>query len=144
MPLYEYRCTSCGYKFEKIQKFSDAPEQVCPKCQGELVRPVTAPALKFEGAGWYINDYAPKAGASASDRDSKAGETKSGETKSEGSDSKTADSGAASSAPASPAAGSASSSTSGAGSSGSSASGSPGAGSSGSGSAGSGSPTSAS
>ena len=60
MPLYEYRCTSCGYSFEKIQSFSATPETVCPKCQGALIRPVTAPALRFEGAGWYVNDYAGK------------------------------------------------------------------------------------
>jgi putative FmdB family regulatory protein len=60
LPLYEYRCTSCGYSFEKIQNFSAEPERECPKCQGVLIRPVTAPALRFEGAGWYVNDYAGK------------------------------------------------------------------------------------
>ena len=60
MPLYEYRCTVCGYSFEKIQSFSAEPESVCPKCQGVLIRPMTAPALQFKGAGWYINDYAAK------------------------------------------------------------------------------------
>jgi putative FmdB family regulatory protein len=68
LPLYEYRCTACGYNFEKIQNFSAKPETECPKCQGALIRPVTAPALRFEGAGWYVNDYAGKGGA-------KAGET---------------------------------------------------------------------
>ena len=63
MPLYEYRCTSCGYSFEKIQNFSADPERECPKCQGVLIRPVTAPALRFEGAGWYVNDYAGKGAA---------------------------------------------------------------------------------
>jgi putative FmdB family regulatory protein len=63
LPLYEYRCTVCGYSFEKIQNFSAEPERVCPKCQGVLIRPVTAPALRFEGAGWYVNDYAGKGGA---------------------------------------------------------------------------------
>jgi putative FmdB family regulatory protein len=63
LPLYEYRCTSCGYSFEKIQNFSAKPETECPKCQGVLIRPVTAPALRFEGAGWYVNDYAGKGGA---------------------------------------------------------------------------------
>jgi putative FmdB family regulatory protein len=63
LPLYEYRCTVCGYSFEKIQNFSAKPETECPKCQGELIRPVTAPALRFEGAGWYVNDYAGKGGA---------------------------------------------------------------------------------
>jgi putative FmdB family regulatory protein len=63
LPLYEYRCTACGYSFEKIQSFSAKPETECPKCQGVLIRPVTAPALRFEGAGWYVNDYAGKGGA---------------------------------------------------------------------------------
>jgi putative FmdB family regulatory protein len=68
LPLYEYRCTSCGYSFEKIQNFSAEPERECPKCQGVLIRPVTAPALRFEGAGWYVNDYAGKGGAKAEKR----------------------------------------------------------------------------
>ena len=63
MPLYEYRCTSCRYSFEKIQNFSAEPERECPKCHGVLIRPVTAPALRFEGAGWYVNDYAGKGAA---------------------------------------------------------------------------------
>ena len=63
MPLYEYRCTACGYSFEKIQSFSAKPETECPKCQGVLIRPVTAPALRFAGAGWYVNDYAGKGAA---------------------------------------------------------------------------------
>ena len=67
MPLYEYRCTSCGYSFEKIQKFSADPETECPKCHGALIRPVTAPALRFEGAGWYVNDYAGKGSAKSAD-----------------------------------------------------------------------------
>ena len=65
MPLYEYRCTSCGSSFEKIQSFSAKPETECPECHGELIRPVTAPALRFEGAGWYVNDYAGKGGSKA-------------------------------------------------------------------------------
>lgn len=67
MPLYEYRCTACGYSFEKIQSFSAKPETECPKCHGALIRPVTAPALRFEGAGWYVNDYAGKGAAKAAD-----------------------------------------------------------------------------
>ena len=71
MPLYEYRCTSCGHRFEKIQKVNDAPETACPKCGGELIRPLTAPALQFKGAGWYVNDYAAKpSGGSSSDKSS--------------------------------------------------------------------------
>ncbi len=67
MPLYAYRCTQCGYLFEKIQHFSATPETECPKCHGVLERPITAPALSFKGAGWYVNDYAHKSSAPASE-----------------------------------------------------------------------------
>jgi putative FmdB family regulatory protein len=66
LPLYPYRCTKCGFRFEKIQKYSDEPEKACPECGGALERPLTAPGLQFKGAGWYVNDYAPKGGGSSS------------------------------------------------------------------------------
>ena len=77
MPLYEYRCTQCGHRFERIQNFSAEPELECPKCKGALVRPLTAPALQFKGAGWYVNDYAGKGSNSSSgDGPAPAAETK--------------------------------------------------------------------
>lgn len=60
MPLYDYLCKQCGHRFEKIQKFSDPEEKVCPKCQGEIERPISAPAVQFKGSGWYATDYAKK------------------------------------------------------------------------------------
>jgi len=66
VPLYAYRCTQCGHRFEKIQHFKSKPELVCPKCHGVLERPLTAPAFKFKGSGWYVNDYAGKTAAPAS------------------------------------------------------------------------------
>ena len=107
MPLYEYRCTSCGYSFEKIQSFSAKPETECPKCQGVLIRPVTAPALRFEGAGWYVNDYAgkgaakPAEGSSASAAEaSKPAESKPASTESSPAAAAPAPAAAASPAPA--------------------------------------------
>jgi putative FmdB family regulatory protein len=93
LPLYEYRCTQCGNRYEKIQSFSAELDTVCPKCGGKVERPLTAPALQFKGAGWYINDYAPKpaggssssekpAGDSAASSDSKAAESKPAATES--------------------------------------------------------------
>lgn len=70
MPLYEYRCKQCGYRYEKIQKFNAEPETTCVKCGGELERPLTAPALQFKGAGWYVNDYAPKSAAGSAEKPS--------------------------------------------------------------------------
>lgn len=99
MPLYPYRCTSCGHRFEKIQSFSSEPEKVCPKCGKEtLVRPLTAPRFQFKGAGWYINDYAPKGSESSAEP---SGESKPAESK-EGS--KPAESSSGSSMPAAPSA----------------------------------------
>ena len=66
MPLYEYQCEKCAHRFEVIQKFSDAPIDVCPKCGGPVVKLLSSPAIQFKGSGWYITDYA-KSGS----RDSK-------------------------------------------------------------------------
>jgi putative FmdB family regulatory protein len=64
--LYAYRCTQCGYQYEKVQKFNAEPDTVCPQCGAPVERPLTAPALQFKGAGWYINDYAAKPAADSS------------------------------------------------------------------------------
>jgi putative FmdB family regulatory protein len=73
MPLYEYQCESCHERFERIQKFSDPPVDVCPKCGAGPVRKLlSSPAIQFKGSGWYITDYARKSGDGA-----KPGETKS-------------------------------------------------------------------
>ena len=61
MPLYEYRCEACGHQFEVIQKFSDEPIAVCPKCgNGPVMKLLSSPAFQFKGTGWYITDYARK------------------------------------------------------------------------------------
>jgi putative FmdB family regulatory protein len=66
MPLYEYQCESCGHRFEVIQKYSDPPITVCPKCGGEVRKLFSSPAIQFKGSGFYITDYA-RAGKSEGD-----------------------------------------------------------------------------
>ena len=58
MPLYEYQCEKCGDLFEVMQKFADEPLTVHEKCGGHVHRQISAPALRFKGSGWYVNDYA--------------------------------------------------------------------------------------
>jgi putative FmdB family regulatory protein len=60
MPLYEYQCESCAHRFERIQKFSDPPVEVCPSCGGRVKKLLSSPAIQFKGSGWYITDYAKK------------------------------------------------------------------------------------
>jgi putative FmdB family regulatory protein len=68
MPLYEYECTTCHRRTEKIQKFSDPELTVCPHCGGPLERTITAAAVSFKGGGWYKDGYASaKPAASGSD-----------------------------------------------------------------------------
>lgn len=57
MPLYEYECTQCHERTEKIQKFSDPEITVCPHCSGHLERVLSAPAVSFKGGGWYADGY---------------------------------------------------------------------------------------
>jgi len=72
MPLYEYECSACGHQYEVIRKFSDPPEQNCPKCGGAVHKLQSAPAFQFKGTGWYVTDYA-KSGQSEGKSESKDG-----------------------------------------------------------------------
>ena len=59
MPIYVFRCSNCGEKFERLQKLSDPDPDVCPHCgQHDTVqRQVTAPAFRLSGSGWYETDF---------------------------------------------------------------------------------------
>jgi len=89
MPLYEYQCEACENRFERIQKFSDPPVSVCPKCgKGPVRKLISSPAIQFKGSGWYITDYARKGqssgkseGKSDTASDAKSKDATSGDTK---------------------------------------------------------------
>ena len=58
MPLYEYKCQSCGKTFEVIQKFADEPLKTHLECGGIVEKLFSAPAFHLKGTGWYATDYA--------------------------------------------------------------------------------------
>ncbi|HUQ88725.1 MAG TPA: FmdB family zinc ribbon protein [Vicinamibacterales bacterium] len=87
MPLYEYQCDKCAHRFEVIQKYSDAPISVCPKCGGPVMKLLSSPAIQFKGSGWYITDYA-KSGSRDS-KDSKDHSPSSSSSSSSSSETKT-------------------------------------------------------
>ena len=58
MPIYEYKCEACGFKFEKLQKISDDPLKICPSCgASKLSKLVSAAAFRLKGGGWYETDF---------------------------------------------------------------------------------------
>lgn len=57
MPLYEYECTACHHRFEKIESFSSPDNHACPVCGKKAERTLAAPAFQFKGSGWYVTDY---------------------------------------------------------------------------------------
>ena len=73
MPLYEYLCDACDHKYEKIQKFSDPLETLCPKCGGTVHKLMSSPAIQFKGSGFYITDYAKKDHVAAAKADKAEG-----------------------------------------------------------------------
>jgi len=89
MPLYEYRCSKCGEKFEVIQKFADAPLTVHEACGGTVERLISLSGFSLKGSGWYATDYARSGSIPKKDSDgdkakaeSKPAESKSTESKS--------------------------------------------------------------
>ena len=63
MPLYEYACLKCDRHTDKIEPVAGPHLKKCPHCGGRVESVITAPAIKFKGAGWYVNDYAAKPNA---------------------------------------------------------------------------------
>jgi|SRR5690606_28929913 len=58
MPIYEYRCESCGAEVEKLQKISDPPLKDCPACgKAALAKRVSAASFRLKGSGWYETDF---------------------------------------------------------------------------------------
>ena len=60
MPLYEYQCTKCHRRTEKIEKVDGPHLKKCPHCGGKVEALFSAPAIQFKGSGWYVTDYAGK------------------------------------------------------------------------------------
>jgi putative FmdB family regulatory protein len=86
--LYEYQCPQCG-RFELIQKFSDPPLTNCPTCSSTVEKLLSAPAIQFKGAGWYVTDYARKSAEGGAKSDAAKGDA----SKSDGGKSETPKSG---------------------------------------------------
>lgn len=90
MPIYAYKCASCGHSKDVLQKMSDAPLRDCPACgtADTFKKQLTAAGFQLKGSGWYVTDF-------------RGGDTAKPDTKTDGAaDSKPASSPAADTKPA--------------------------------------------
>lgn len=73
MPVYTYQCDNCGVRFERQQKFSDAPLIRCPECTKKALRKVYTPVgIVFRGSGFYATDHRSPSGNSRANGNGKA------------------------------------------------------------------------
>jgi putative FmdB family regulatory protein len=76
MPVYTYRCESCGVQFERQQSFNDQPLTRCPECHKKSLRKVYTPVgIVFKGSGFYATDNRSPSGAARSTGTQKANES---------------------------------------------------------------------
>jgi putative FmdB family regulatory protein len=59
MPIYEYGCEA-GHRFEVTQRMTDPPLTTCQVCELPVSKLISASAISFKGAGWYVTDYSNK------------------------------------------------------------------------------------
>ena len=67
MPIYAYRCASCGHARDVLQKMSDPVLTICPACGAEsFSKQLTAAGFQLKGSGWYMTDFRNGSGGGAS------------------------------------------------------------------------------
>ena len=68
MPIYDFQCTSCGFKDELLRKSSETGTILCPKCQQETFsKMLSAPSFQLSGTGWYATDFKDKKSVKSDD-----------------------------------------------------------------------------
>jgi putative FmdB family regulatory protein len=85
MPIYAYKCGSCGHSKDVLQKVSDAPLTVCPACGAPaFAKQITAAGFQLKGSGWYTTDFrgGTSAPAAAADKPAEAGKSEAGSAES--------------------------------------------------------------
>ncbi|MCZ2103436.1 MAG: zinc ribbon domain-containing protein [Comamonadaceae bacterium] len=68
MPIYSYRCSTCGHARDVLQKMSDAPLTQCPACGAQtFTKQVTAAGFQLKGTGWYATDFSGRKSSTGAD-----------------------------------------------------------------------------
>jgi len=56
VPIYEYECGFCQFRFDRKQRFDEEPVAMCPECQGKARRVLHSVPIIFKGSGFYTTD----------------------------------------------------------------------------------------
>src|SRR5256885_16995258 len=76
MPIYEYRCSSCGFQREYLRKLSDPALSVCPECGKQTFsKMLSAAGFQLKGSGWYATDFRDSGAKPAAKPDAKSATT---------------------------------------------------------------------
>ncbi|HSG44637.1 MAG TPA: zinc ribbon domain-containing protein [Anaerolineales bacterium] len=83
MPVYAYRCESCGVQFERHQSFADRAIKRCPECNKNSLRKVIGPVgVVFKGSGFYATDHkSPSKMKSKDDKEENSSSSEKSESK---------------------------------------------------------------
>ena len=86
MPIYAYRCATCGHAKDVLQKMSDPLLTVCPACGASaFVKQLTAAGFQLKGSGWYVTDFKGDSSVKPASGDAKDGDAKPEAAKPDGS-----------------------------------------------------------
>ena len=81
MPIYVYRCDTCGLTFERRQRMTERPLVDCPECEGNVRRVIQPVGIVFKGSGFYVTDNRSKSStALPGKKESETKESKSSST----------------------------------------------------------------
>lgn len=76
MPIYDYQCSSCGFKQEVMRKVSAPNVEACPQCQTlAFSKQLSAPSFQLSGSGWYATDFKEKSSANNKNSEAKTAES---------------------------------------------------------------------
>jgi putative FmdB family regulatory protein len=65
MPVYVYKCDTCGLAFERKQSVTEGPLTDCPECEGRVRRVYQPVGVVFKGSGFYVTDNRSRSATSA-------------------------------------------------------------------------------
>ena len=87
MPIYVYRCDTCGLTFEHRQRMTESPLVDCPECDGHVYRVIQPVGVLFKGSGFYVTDNRSRSSTALPGKKESASESKESDSSSDKSDS---------------------------------------------------------